>query len=914
MMRTRIMIRTPLCYHSNRFVNTGILLLFCSIFATTAVSDDHYAQLRREARERPRSLVFNNDGCDVLYFPRHLEVTRENFLRLRTSWLANNGVPTALMYCPISAGQGNFTIPLEDADFLTADPPNAFCRNIAGELQEHGHDFFAWILEYCRQNNIELFFSFRFNDYHDHKHRPDKPSFLFCKWKNENRHLLFGRDHTQSPRNGWWSSVDYSHPEVRQRQLALVKAVLEKYDVDGIDLDFSRYLPIFRNAAEGEPATTRQLDDMTALMQEIRAALDQKGRERGRGLLLSVVLPDSMKLCRKLGYDVERWFQEGLVDIVQQCDGFRIGAVAEIAALAHRYDVKYYAFNGSPWPYAAKENGSLLFRRCRAAYAARAHTALCGGADGVYLYNITNAGEMRIASRWSKKTLENELRRYFATDYAWEIPRGYAFSPEDYQDCRQLTAWCTCTIAPGTQRQYFIELGEKPRNNDRIIAYIDRLTGPSGNLTLSSNGVKWHSEADLDRYESYVVPVEALRTGRNTITIEAGEWEGDACLVWEAEKLSDFELTFFGAGGQDAFTEEDDGSYIVTRTSKLNGLVKRFGMEEFTRISFVFQGRAEGDGAWARFANGGYAQVLELLPGKVRLPGTSFQMPLDTSIYHTFNVTMEEERLTFEIDGRKVWQQNNTASGYTAAANAGLDTAGRLYGSTTSLMLGTQAGSSSFTRSQWRSVRVESAPGSVKLANLMLEIDPMIAQPPVPDECAAISLPMSGAGSALDGRVTILPSSADKCVYGAEIRMLPGNRRNIWVVSNGMKVAAWYITSDGFKSLLNSPSRIDLNPENKPVTYRIVFEGSEHAVYRDGLLFYRTTADGSHIYQKGEIFTVSETLTPSEFLKRPDLARLCTEAEKAVISNGGTFARGLTDNAKATCGTLLEMKLWEKSK
>ena len=66
---------------------------------------------------------------------------------------------------------------------------------------------------------------------------------------------------------------------------------------------------------------------------------------------------------------------------------------------------------------------------------------------------------------------------------------------------------------------------------------------------------------------------------------------------------------------------------------------------------------------------------------------------------------------------------------------------------------------------------------------------------------------------------------------------------------------------------------------------------------------------------KGERYLqFAETLTPSEFLKRPDLARLCTEAEKAVISNGGTFARGLTDDADATCGTLLEMKLWENSK
>jgi len=95
------------------------------------------------------------------------------------------------------------------------------------------------------------------------------------------------------------------------------------------------------------------------------------------------------------------------------------------------------------------------------------------------------------------------------------------------------------------------------------------------------------------------------------------------------------------------------------------------------------------------------------------------------------------------------------------------------------------------------------------------------------------------------------------------------------------------------------------------VTYRVVFDGDEHTIYRNGQLFYRTSRKGDYIYQKGEFITVSETMTPEEFLARPDLTRLFTADEKAVIAKGGTFARGLKDEGDPPCGTLHEMKLWE---
>ena len=281
-------------------------LLVLGILSTsvwsTPVSNQKYAKMRHAAKERPRLILQNNDGCDVLYYPKKLVLTRKNFLDLRTSCTA--GLVDTIFYCPISAGPGHFTVDLPSGNFLTASHPHkSHSRNVAKEIKAMGGDPVQWIIDFTKKNNQEFFFSFRFNDYHDKYHRPTKPYFLFGKWKDQHRQWLFGKDHTQAPFLGAWSSVDFGVPEVRKFQVKLVKEVLDKYDVDGIDLDFSRYHRIFKSTADGSTATSKQRAAFTSMMRDIRKVIDAKGKERSKAILLSVVLMDSVKFCYDLGYD-----------------------------------------------------------------------------------------------------------------------------------------------------------------------------------------------------------------------------------------------------------------------------------------------------------------------------------------------------------------------------------------------------------------------------------------------------------------------------------------------------------------------------------------------------------------------------------------------------------------------------------
>ncbi len=885
-----------------------IAALLAALLCTGAgmISEAEYAKLRTEARERPRRVVFNNDGCDVLYFPRHLDVTRENFLAQRTSWLA--GICDTLVYCPVSAGQGHFTLELPGADFLSADPPRRECRNIAAELRDRGEDYFQWLIDFCRENDMEIFFSFRFNDTHDVGHRPNKPHFLFCKWKDEHRQFLFGADHTQSPRNGWWSALEFSHPEVRDRQLELVKAVLDKYDVDGIDLDFSRYPRIFRSTASGTPASPEELEMINDLMRKIRAAIDAKGREISRGLLLSVVLPDSMEMCRNLGYDVDTWMREGLVDIIQQTDGFRINPISDIAENAHRYGVKYYAFNGSPWPYASLENGSILLRRAASAYAARAHTAMTRGADGLYLYNITEAGEFKRAAATDVEQLATvPFRRYFITDFAWEIPRGYSFSPAEYQHYGQLTAHVKCNIVPGTEKKFPLELGDAPAGNARVVAYIDRTAGTPGALHISSNGIEWPRTGIVGRYESFTVPEGALKAGNNEILLTASSAKGENMVVFVPEKLKDFETGFFGSAAVAALSKKDDATFAVAGNHGLAGLVKRFGNTEFSSIQFAFSAKiVDGAIACSRFANAGYAMTVKLFPDKLTIPDAGFEMSLDTGNPHDYSVTMTGAEFILAVDGRECFRTSATPSGYTPAANAEIPESSRLYSGSTSLMLGIAAGSPGAV--EYRNIQVENPPGTVELSNLMVEIDKPETAPEIPDDQWRPA-PLPTGGRALDGRVYPFPAIAPGDDVAAEIALKPGDRRTVWVVSNGKRVSAWVITREGVRAWPDSPTRIDLNPDGEVVRYRLVMGENDETLYRNGALFYRTLPDGKMVYDRGVHSSVPEAPTPEEFLKAH--ARMFTIPEQEVISSGGTFARGLHDKNDLPSGWLTDLRFYE---
>lgn len=178
-------------------------------------------------------------------------------------------------------------------------------------LADAGTDALQLVLDFSRKHKLEFMWSYRVNDIHDAFEVGG-----LAKFKRDNPHLLLGKpaDFSQSGQAKWWTALDFAAEPVRQRRLDIIADVLNRYDVDGIDLDFCRTPIFFRSTMEGKPATSAETAIMTNLVRKIRHLILAASQRRGRPVLLSMRTPVSLERCRYVGMDVERWLKEGLLD------------------------------------------------------------------------------------------------------------------------------------------------------------------------------------------------------------------------------------------------------------------------------------------------------------------------------------------------------------------------------------------------------------------------------------------------------------------------------------------------------------------------------------------------------------------------------------------------------------------------
>ena len=148
----------------------------------------------------------------------------------------------------------------------------------------------------ARNQGIELLAGFRMND----RHGINKPFFeAHPNW------ILKDLGH----------GVDYSLPEVRDWIFSIMQEVPERFDVDGIELNFVRHGYCF------PPSEARDRHPlMSEFMRRLRAMLDRTGEKKGRRLLMGVRVPTTVEECRHFGFDVPTWVGEGLVDYVAPTD------------------------------------------------------------------------------------------------------------------------------------------------------------------------------------------------------------------------------------------------------------------------------------------------------------------------------------------------------------------------------------------------------------------------------------------------------------------------------------------------------------------------------------------------------------------------------------------------------------------
>jgi hypothetical protein len=111
----------------------------------------------------------------------------------------------------------------------------------------------------------------------------------------------------------WWPQGlwNLAVPEVRQRKVAILRELLERYPLDGIQLDFARHTPCLPPDREWE-----HREHATAFVRMVRLMMLDLEERSGRPLLLAARVGETVEGNRLDGFDIEAWITEGLVDIL----------------------------------------------------------------------------------------------------------------------------------------------------------------------------------------------------------------------------------------------------------------------------------------------------------------------------------------------------------------------------------------------------------------------------------------------------------------------------------------------------------------------------------------------------------------------------------------------------------------------
>ena len=159
--------------------------------------------------------------------------------------------------------------------------------------KEQGIDIAAIFAEESRKRGIEAFYNYRINGSDN-----DLGPFSKLPMKLKHPEWLI---HTWPGPVGLWN---YAIPEVRRYKLSMLREIAERFDYDGISLDFARVCPVL---PPGKAWANR--DKMNEFMREFRSITQQVAQRRGRPLLIGARIPENLEGCRFDGLDIETWVQ-----------------------------------------------------------------------------------------------------------------------------------------------------------------------------------------------------------------------------------------------------------------------------------------------------------------------------------------------------------------------------------------------------------------------------------------------------------------------------------------------------------------------------------------------------------------------------------------------------------------------------
>ncbi len=295
----------------------------------TPLSDDEAAFLKADgAGSGTRRLFAHNDAHGPLYSYR---ITTADGIRRQVE--PYRGTDFSRLYWETGAGD-SLTYLTRIGRLPTHDGVEDFERQgdrmfseVWRSFRDQGLDPLQVAVEHAHEIGIEIHASYRLAGFHF-------PPPLDRDSERGNFYLyhpeLRGMDRGGRPT----PRVSYAYPEVRRFVVSLLSE-MAGYDVDGICLLYNRRPPLVEyeppvvdgfKAEYGEDP--RRLDErdprwlsyrarvLTQFMREVREAMDDAGRRRGRPVEVSAIVMSTEQENLSVAMDLRAWVSEGLVDTI----------------------------------------------------------------------------------------------------------------------------------------------------------------------------------------------------------------------------------------------------------------------------------------------------------------------------------------------------------------------------------------------------------------------------------------------------------------------------------------------------------------------------------------------------------------------------------------------------------------------
>jgi len=429
-----------------------------------------------------------------------------------------------------------------------AEDQEAFHRNFSGKagdrgkklehlahnlwlLERRGIDSYARWLAGCRAAGIAGYISLRMNDLHHMQMPLAKRRALLERADPPTHRVSYRRCMTMQD-----GAPDYAQPAVYEHFMALVREVAGRYDLDGLELDFTRHFWLLRpgRGVADQPVITR-------FVRETRQVLDAQQERRGHRIHLAAVVPPTERSSRWLGMDAVLWAREGLVDYVMPSprwasvvfempiDEWKRWLDGTGAMLGARMEPRVSPYPGYRIPAEQRQYGMIVNPELARGAAA---TYLHQGADRVVLMNFFD--DRRDSSGRLLLREGGLLNDVGSLDALAPKPRRHMVTYQDALGPGEPQG-CALPLAPSVQYEgdpYFGELridtGPKPAGGAAtvVLAFDPERPDPPGDFEVYVNGCK---AAPLGRIDlappapanphGFDLSTDALNDGHNLLEL-----------------------------------------------------------------------------------------------------------------------------------------------------------------------------------------------------------------------------------------------------------------------------------------------------------------------------------------------------------------------------------------------------------